>query len=76
MFQKWLFSSPFSPVFKKNDNLDKENYRSVSLLCPMSKVFERIIYIEVASFMEGKLSKLLTRLRKKSLQRTLLNQHS
>ena len=29
MFQKWLFSSPFNPVFKKNDKLYKENYRSV-----------------------------------------------
>ena len=33
-----------SPVFKKKDDLDKENYRSVSILSHVSKVFERIMY--------------------------------
>ena len=32
-----------SPIFKKNDDLDKENYRPVSVLFNVSKVFERII---------------------------------
>ena len=31
------------PIFKKKDELDKENYRPVSILPGLSKVFERII---------------------------------
>ena len=31
------------PIFKKKDPLNKENYRPVSILSPMSKVFERHI---------------------------------
>ena len=33
-----------TPIFKKNDDLDKENYKPVSVLFNMSKVFERISY--------------------------------
>ena len=33
-----------SPVFKKDDDLKKENYRPVCILSHMSKVFERIFY--------------------------------
>ena len=33
-----------SPVFKKNDDLDKENYRPVSSLFNVSKVFKIIMY--------------------------------
>ena len=32
------------PIFKKKDPLNKENYRPVSILSHMSKVFERLIY--------------------------------
>ena len=32
------------PIHKKNDTKDKQNYRPVSLLCNVSKVFERLIY--------------------------------
>ena len=31
-----------SPIFKKKDDLDKENYRPVSFLSHASQVFERI----------------------------------
>ena len=31
-----------SLVFKKNDDLDKENYSSVSVLSHVSKVFEKL----------------------------------
>ena len=61
-----------SPTLKKNDDLDKENYRPVdkesyrpvSILSRVSKVSERIMYIQIATFMRGKLSKLLTGFRK------------
>ena len=32
-----------SPVFKQKDDLDKENYKPVSILSHVSKVFERIM---------------------------------
>ena len=53
-----------SPIFKKNDDLDKENYRPVSILSHASKVFERIMYMQIDTFMRGKISKLLTGFRK------------
>ena len=48
-----------SPIFKKPDDLERENYRPVSVLPRMSKFFERIMYTQIESFMENKLSKLL-----------------
>ena len=53
-----------SSIFKKNDDLDKENYRPVSVLLNVSKVFERIIYSQIDAFMQDKLSNLLTGFRK------------
>ena len=53
-----------SPVFKKKDDLDKENYRSVIILSHVSKFFERIMYEQIEDFMEDKLSNLLTGFRK------------
>ena len=52
------------PIFKKNDDLDKGIYRTVSVLFNVSKVFERIIYSQIDAFMQDKLSKLLTGFRK------------
>ena len=43
------------PIFKKNDDLDKENYRPVSVSFNVSKVFERIIYSQIDRFMQDKL---------------------
>ena len=54
-----------SSIFKKNDDLDKENYRPVSVLLNVSKVFERIIYSQIDVFMQDKLSNILTGFRKK-----------
>ena len=41
------------PLFKKEDPLKKENYRSVTLLPHLSKVFERIIYKQLSKFKTG-----------------------
>ena len=54
-----------SPIFKKNNYLDKENYRFVSDLFNVSKIFERIMYSQIDAFMQYKLSNLLTGFRKK-----------
>ena len=53
-----------TPIFKKKYDLDKENYRPVSVLPHVSEVTERVMYIQIENFMEDKLSKLLTGFRK------------
>ena len=52
------------PVLKKKDDLDKKNYRSVSVLSDVSKVCERIMYQQIEDFMRDKLSNILTDKRK------------
>ena len=59
-----LKQSEVTPVYKKLDPLQKENYRPVSLLLHISKVFEKIIYDQINSFMENKISKCVTGFRK------------
>ena len=62
-----------SPIFKENDDLDKENYRSVSVSFNVSKVSERIIYSQTNVFLQDKLSNLLTGFRKNhSAQHSLM----
>ena len=53
--------------------MKKENYRPISLLSHMSKVFERILYNQLNNFMKDKLSNILTGFRKgHSAQHSLL----
>ena len=52
------------PVHKKSNTTDKENYRPISLLPSISKVFEKIIYNQLEKFMNKKLSKHLCGFRK------------
>ena len=54
-----------SPIFKKEDSFKKENYRPVSILPHMSKVFERILYKQIDTFMTIKFSLYLRGFRKK-----------
>ena len=57
-----------------NNDLDKEDYRPASVLPHVSKVFERIMYIQNENFVEGKLSKLLTGFGKvHGIQHSLVN---
>ena len=63
-FPAELKHSEVIPLFKKEDPLKKENYRPVSLLLHLSKVFERIIYKQINVYMENKLSKFITGFRK------------
>ena len=44
-FSDELKLAEVSPIFRKNDDLDKENYRPVSILSHVSKAFERIMYM-------------------------------
>ena len=53
-----------SLVFKKNDDLGKENYGPTSDLSHASKVFEKIMYQQIEGVMKEKLSNLLAGFRK------------
>ena len=46
-----------TPVFKKDDRTDKSNYRPISILPNLSKVFEKCIYNQLSIFFEKVLSK-------------------
>ena len=52
-------------VFKKGDTTGKTNYIPISTLFNFSKVFEKMIYAQISSFMEPKLSKHLAGFRGK-----------
>ena len=49
-----------SPIYKKDDNLCKENCRSVNLLITVSKVFERIFADQLTANFENFLSSCLS----------------
>ena len=53
-----------TPVFRRLDVMNKENYRGVSHLFHMFKVFERNLYNQLNDFMKDKLSNILTSFRK------------
>ena len=42
-----------TPVFKKADNLSKENHRPVSILPCLSKIFKRVIANKLNEYFEG-----------------------
>ena len=63
-FPKQLKKSEVIPLYKKEDPLKKENYKPMSLLPHVSKVFERIIYKQINIYMKDKLSKNITGFRK------------
>ena len=52
------------PVHKKDDPTDKTNFRSVSVLSLLSKVFQRVIYNQLGMYVDTFLNKLLCRFRK------------
>jgi len=53
-----------TPIFKKNDPISAKNYRPVSVLPTVSKVFERIMQKQIVNFMNAYLSPYLCGYRK------------
>ena len=53
------------PVFKTGDILDKSNYRPISLLPAISKIYERVIFDRLSAYLEPMLSKILCGFRSK-----------
>ena len=73
--------------FSKDDTTGKTNYRPISTLSNFSKVFEKLIYAQINSFLEPKIFKYLARLHAKhntqhallkiiETWRALLNKHN
>ena len=63
-FPDTLKLSDITPVFKKFDPSDKANYRPVSMLPLVSKVFEKIMYDQLYKCIEHFLNQLLCGFRK------------
>ena len=59
MFPDSLKLSNIVLVHKKKDSTDKTNYKSVSILPLLSKVFEKVIYIQLYDYMENFFNQLL-----------------
>ena len=63
-FPDALKLSHITPVFKKSDPSDKTNYRPVSILPLVSKIFEKIMYDQLYEYIEHFLNQLLCGFRK------------
>ena len=63
-FTDILKKAEVTPVYKKDDINDKQNYRPMSTLSNLSKVFEKLIYSQINTYMSDKFSKYLTVFRK------------
>ena len=64
IFPDSLKIANITPVHKKNEPTDKENYRPVSVLPLFSKVFEILLYDQLSDYLEKYLSTLLCGFRK------------
>mgnify|MGYP001793765379 FL=1 len=56
-FPKSMKLADVTPVYKKGNRFKKENYRPVSILSNLSKIFEKCIYKQLSIFFENKFSK-------------------
>ena len=72
-FPDQLKKADVSPVFKKGNHNDKTNYRPVSILPSLSKIYERLIYNQINQMTENALSIFQCGFRKKySTQHALI----
>ena len=55
-----LKKAELTPVYRKDDMNDKQNYRPLSTLSSLSRVFEKLIYSQLNTYMSDKSSKFLT----------------
>ena len=63
-FPTELKLADLSPIFKKLETIHKENYRPVSVLPVVSKIFERIMDVQTNTYLEKYLSPYLCGYRK------------
>ena len=57
IFPNNLKLADVTPTHKKGDRTDKTNYRPISLLSTLSKIFERLLFYQMHDFTESILSK-------------------
>ena len=73
VFPDPLKLAELSPSFKKDNDLEKENYRPLSILTIFSKIFERCYSEQLSAYFEKKFSIYLSAYRRRySCQSTLL----
>ena len=53
------------PVYKTDSRYEKSNYRPISVLPNLSKIFENVLYDQISSFFENIFSKYQTGFRSK-----------
>ena len=49
-FPEFLKLAKVVPIFKKGDKTSPQNYRPISLLCSISKIFEKLLYNRMVQF--------------------------
>ena len=64
VFPASLNFADITPVHKKDETTNKENYRPVSVLPLISKIFERIIYDQLSEYLQKYLNSILCGFRK------------
>ena len=57
VFPDELKQADIKPIYKKESRNEKENYRPVSILPNLSKIFERCMYDQLKDYFEKLLSK-------------------
>jgi hypothetical protein len=73
-FLNELKAAEVTPIFKKNDQLDKTNYRPVSVLPCLSKLFESVYVDQLSVYFENHFVSVLSGFRKShNCQHVLLN---
>lgn len=73
IFPESLKCAQVTPIFKKNDMLNKKNYRPVSVLPCISKIFEAILIDQMSFYLESMLSNHLSGFRKGHSCQNVLN---
>ena len=56
-FPKQLKCADVRPVFKEGSRNDKRNYSPVSILSNISKIYERLLYKQLGTYLESVLSR-------------------
>ena len=64
IFPSNLKNADITPLFKKLDRLHKSNYRPVSILPRLSKIYEKILYQQMCEYFDSIFSKYLSGFRK------------
>ena len=64
IFPNYLKHADITPTFKKNERLHKINYRPISILPTLSKVYEKHLYNQIYNYFNGIFSKYLCGFRK------------